>query len=339
MVLTALLTHKPEDLDAYYVRALPELQAIARVVLNPFDRDLEPHELVAAAAECDVIIAHRATPGGAGLFAELSQLLAFLRCAVDISTIDVQAANTAGVLVAQADKSFVASTAELALALMLDLARNVTESTIDYRRDGSSAQRQGRQLSGRTAGIIGYGSIGSYLARLLHEMGMRVLVCDPDMAVAAGGIEQCDLPTLLRRSDFVLPLAAASASTEKLIDGAALELVRPGTMLVNVSRGELLDEAAVAVALESGALGGLAMDVGRAPDQRPSPALACRPGVIATPHLGGLTPENADAQAASSVEQVRAILAGVMPPRAVNAEHAGRLRAWWRDHHIIEESS
>ncbi len=338
-MLTAFLTHNREDLDAYYARALPELHAISQVVSNPFGRDLEPHELVAAAAECDVIIAHRATPGDAGLFAELPQLLAFLRCAVDISTIDVPAASNAGVLIARADKSFVASTAELALALMLDLARNVTESTIDYRRNGSSAQRQGRQLRGRTAGIIGYGAIGSYLAGLLHEMGMRVIVCDPDVAVTAGGVEQCDLPTLLRRSDFVLPLAAATASTEKLIDAAALDLVRPGTLLINVSRGELLDEAAVAAALDSGALGGLAMDVGMAPDQRPSPVLAGRPGVIATPHLGGLTPENADAQALSSVEQVRAILAGVVPPRAVNPEHADRLRAWWRDHHIIEESS
>lgn len=337
--MTAFLTHNPEDLDAYYGRALPELREVAQVVLNPFDRDLEPHEIVAAASDCDVIIAHRATPGGEGLFVELPQLLAFLRCAVDISTVDVPAASAAGVLIAHADKSFVAATAELALALMLDLARNVTESTIDYRLTGSSPQRQGRQLRGRTAGIIGYGSIGSYLARILDEMGMRVIVFDPGAAVTSRGIEQCDLPTLLRRSDFVLPLAAATASTKKLIDAAALDLMRPGTMLVNVSRGELLDEAAVAAALDSGHLGGLAMDVGRAPDQRPSPELARRPGVIATPHLGGLTPENADAQANSSVEQVRAILAGTMPLRAVNPEQAGRLRAWWRDHHLIEESS
>lgn len=338
-MLTVFLTHNPEDRDAYYGRALPELQEIARVVLNPFDRDLDVHELAAAAVDCDVIVAHRATPGGADLFAELPQLLAFLRCAVDISTIDVPAASAAGVLIAHAGTTYVASTAELALALMLDLARNVTASTVDHRRDGSSPQRPGRQLRGRTVGIIGYGSIGSYLARLLHEMGMRVIVCDPDVAVTSDGIEQCDLPALLRRSEFVLPLAAATASTEKLIDAATLDLVQPGTMLINVSRGELLDEAAVAAALDSGRLGGLAMDVGRSPDQRPSPALARRPDVIATPHLGGLTPENADAQATSSVEQVRAILAGIVPPRTVNPEHAGRLRAWWHDHHFTAEES
>jgi D-3-phosphoglycerate dehydrogenase len=328
-VLTVFLTHNPEDLAAYYARALPELQAIVHVVLNPRDRDLAPNELVAAAVGCDVIVAHRATPGGAELFEAMPGLLAFLRCAVDISTIDVDSASTAGVLVARADKSFVASTAEIALALMLDLARNVSESTIDYRVSGSSRQRQGIQLRGRTAGIIGYGAIGSYLARLLGQLGMRVIVTDPMVTVTDDGFEQCDLSELLRRSDFVLPLAPAMASTENLIDAAALDLVRPGTLLVNVSRGELLDEAAVAAALESGRLGGLAMDVGRAPDQRPSPDLARRAGVVATPHLGGLTPENADAQAMSSVEQVRAIVAGVMPPRAVNPQHADRLRAWW----------
>jgi D-3-phosphoglycerate dehydrogenase / 2-oxoglutarate reductase len=105
--------------------------------------------------------------------------------------------------------------------------------------------------------------------------------------------------------------------------------MRRGASLINVSRGELVDEDAVSAALDSGHLGSFAMDVGRAPDQRPSPKLARRPGVVATPHLGGLTPENADAQARSSVEQIVAMTAGVMPPRVVNAEHAQRLRAWW----------
>lgn len=137
--------------------------------------------------------------------------------------------------------------------------------------------------------------LDAYYARTLPQLQAiaRVVLNPPDVALTSDGIEQCDLPALLRRSDFVLPLAAATASTEKLIDAATL-------------------------------------DSGR---------LARRPGVIATPHLGGLTPENADAQATSSVEQVRAILAGIMPPRAVNPEQAGRLRAWWRDHHFIEESS
>lgn len=328
-MLTAFLTHNPEDLQAYYGRALPELRSIADVEHNPLPRDLSTPELIEAAAGCDVIIAHRSTPGEAVVFAELPGLLAFLRCAVDISTIDVAAASADGVLIGHADKSFVPSTAELALALMLDLARNVSASTIDYRNNVQPSQRPGRQLRGRTAGIIGYGAIGSYLADLLRGIGMRVVICDPVVDATVYGFEQAGFGELLAQSDFVLPLAPAMATTENLINAEALAAMRPGAMLVNVSRGELIDEVAVAAALDSGHLGGLAMDVGRAPDQRPSPSLAGRPGVVATPHLGGLTPENADAQAMSSVEQVRAIVAGEVPPRTVNADHARRLRDWW----------
>ena len=330
-MIKVFVTHNPEDLDAYFGRAFPELDTIADVVVNPLGRDLSTSELIEHAAGCQVIVAHRATPGEAAVFGELPELLAFLRTAVDISTIDVDAATANGVLIAHADTSYVPSTAEIALGLMLDLARNITESTIDYRRGEQPPQRPGFQLRGKTAGLIGYGVIARYLADALRSLGLEVIVADPyNDDAAADGFEQTTVDDLLGRSHFVLPLAASTPETENLIDADALALMRPGTMLVNVSRGELLDEEAVASALDAGHLGGLAMDVGRAPDQRPSPALAARQGAVATPHLGGLTPENADAQAMSSVDQVRAILAGEMPPRSVNADRADRLRAWWR---------
>lgn len=328
--MRVFVTHNPEDLEAYYGRSLPELRHIAEVVTNPLDRDLTTAELITHADGCQVIVAHRATPGEARVFEELPDLVAFLRTAVDISTIDVAAATEHGVLVAHADKSFVPSTAEIALALMLDLARKVSESTIDYRNGVEPPQRPGFQLRGKTAGLIGYGAIARYLADVLRAMGLTVLVCDPYTDdPATDGFEQTSFDDLLGRSDFVLPLALSTPETEDLIDAEAIAKMRPGAMLVNVSRGELLDEQAVADALDAGHLGGLAMDVGRAPDQRPSPDLAARPGVVATPHLGGLTPENADAQAYSSVEQVAAMTHGEIPARSVNADEAHRLRAWW----------
>lgn len=321
------LTHDPEDLEAYFGRALPELESIAEVVRNPLERDLTTDELIEFAERCEIIVAHRSTPGERALFEQLPQLLAFLRTAVDISTIDVDAASEHGVLVARAAKSFVPSTAELALGLMIAAARNIATSTVDYQAGCEPPQRTGAQLAGRTAGIIGYGAIGSYLAPVLRALGMSVLVHDPLVPIEQ--FEAVGLTELLQRSDVVLPLAPANAETENLIGAEALAAMKPGAFLVNVSRGELLDESAVADALESGRLGGLAIDVGRAPDQRPTPELAQRPGVVATPHLGGLTPENADAQALSSVEQVRAILDGVVPPRSVNPDRATRLRRHW----------
>ena len=188
-----------------------------------------------------------------------------------------------------------ASTAELAVGLLLDVARNISVSTLDYAHGGSPPQRVGRQLRGRTAGIIGYGSIGSYLADVLTAMGMDVLVHDPFVTDRpADGVTFVGFEELLRAADVVFPLAPATPETENLIGAPELALMRRGTILVNVSRGELLDDAAVAEALGSGHLGGLGLDVGRGDDQRPSPALVALPGVVATPHLGGLTPENAD---------------------------------------------
>lgn len=327
--MRVFLTHNPEDRRAYYGRALPELAAICEVVQNPLDRDLSSEELIEAARDCQVIVAHRSTPGEATVFEHLPDLVAFLRCAVDISTIDVDAADRHGVLVARAAKSFIPSTAELALGLLIDVVRSISASTVDYRNGSEPPQRPGRQLRGQTAGIIGYGAIGSYLAGLLRALGMTVVVHDPFVEIDDDDIAQVDLTGLLETADAVFPLAPAEPATENLIGAGELAAMKPGAILVNVSRGELLDEDAVLAALESGQLGGLGMDVGRAPDQRPSPALASHSRAVATPHLGGLTPENADAQARSSVEQVAAMIEGRMPPRTVNPDGARRLRRWW----------
>ncbi|MEM9464247.1 MAG: NAD(P)-dependent oxidoreductase [Actinomycetota bacterium] len=320
MALRVFLTHNPEDLEAYYGRALPELRALGvEVVHNPLDRDLSTAELIDAASGCSVIVAHRATPGEAALFAAAPELVAFLRTAVDISTVDVDAATAAGVVVGHADKSFVASTAELALALLLDAARNVASSVVDYRAGSTPPQRPGRQIRGMTAAIVGYGAIGAYLADLLTGAGLEVIVCDPAAAVP-DRFETHDLRGALATADVVFPLVDANPATVDLIDAAAIAAMPAGSILVNVSRGEIVDEAAVAAALDRGHLRAFACDVGSAPDQRPDPSLAARPDVVATPHLGGLTPENADAQARSSVEQIAALLAREQPPRLANPE-------------------
>ncbi len=327
--MRVFLTHSPEDLDAYYARSLPDLVKLVQVVRNPLDCDLTTAELIEAATGCDVIVSHRSTSGDKALFEQSPGLLAFLRCAVDLRDVDTATASRLGIAVGHADKSFVVATAELALGLTLALARHIAESTVDYRNGQSPPQRPGRQLAGHVAGIIGHGAVGSYLADLLHRMGMTVVVHDPFVEEVPLHLERVSLDDLLARADYVFPLAPAAPANVDLIDATALASMKRGAALVNVSRGELVDEDAVADALDDGTLGGLAMDVGRAPDQRPTARLAGRPGVVATPHLGGLTPENADAQAASSVEQVAAILRGEVPPRLVDPDAIDRLRSWW----------
>lgn len=330
-MMRVFVTHNPEDRDAYFGRALPLLEAVpgVDVSLNGTDGNLDTEQLIEAAAGHQVIIAHRSTPGPAELFARTPDLVAMLRTAIDISTIDVDAASANGVLVANADKSFIASTAELAVGLLLDCARNISASVVDYRNGTEPPQRAGRQLRGTVVGLIGYGAIGRYLADLLRALGADVVVCDPFTDPAADGFDTASMDQLLATAEVIIPLTPGGDEGRGLIDRAALASVGPGAMLINVSRGEVLDDDAVLEALDDGRLAAVGIDVGNGPDQRPSERLAGHPAVVATPHLGGLTPANADAQAASAVDQVAAIIAGEMPPRAVNPDHATRLRHLW----------
>jgi D-3-phosphoglycerate dehydrogenase len=329
--LKIFLSHNPEDLEVYFKKAHEALADLGTVVRNPKDRDLDTDEVIEAAKDCQIVIFHRATHGKAAIFENLPKLAVFLRPQVDVSDVDVTAASANNILVANSVPAFIPATAEMALALMFDLARDVTASTFEFQKGVMPPSNMGRQLNGSTAGIIGYGAIGSYLAEKLVALGMRVLVTDPYVTADHSGVEQVDMQTLLKESDFVLPLAVANEETENLIDAAAIALMKPDVYFVNVSRGNLVDEAALETAITEKRIAKVAMDVGRGSDQRPSSHLATLPGVVATPHLGGLTVQNAEAQAWSAVEQVQALLKGEMVPRSLNPEGAGRLSRLWAE--------
>ncbi len=316
-----LLTHSPDTLENYYgPRALERLRALGEVMLNPADTPLAGDALLRAARDCDLIVSYRQSPGDADLFALLPKLVAFVRCAIDIRNVDVEAASKAGVLVTQASAGFVPAVAELVFALMVDLARGVTRTVAQYQLGEVPVARMGAQLAGATLGVIGYGAIGRHVAALGVAYGMRVLVSDPYVTVGEAGIEQAPLERLLAEADFVVPLAVASAETENLMNEAAFAKMKRGVFFVNVSRGNLVDEVALERALDAGHVAGAALDVGRAPDQMPTPRLAARPNVLATPHIGGLTRPAIEHQSLETVAQVAAILGGRAPKGAVNAE-------------------
>ncbi len=322
-----LLTHTPEKRANYYGdKALAALRALGEVRLHEGDEPLDEAHLIAAARGCAVIVSDRATPGYARLFAEAPDLVAFVRGAVDIRTVDVDAASRAGVLVTRASPGFVAAVAELTLGLMIDLARGVSEHVAAYRAGRPPEPRPGVQLAGASLGVIGYGAIGRRLARLGRALDMRVLVADPHVSATDDGMALVALDDLLAQADFVVCLAVASEETEKLMGAAQFARMKRSAFFVNVSRGDLVDEAALAEALWDGRIAGAALDVGRAPDQMPTPALARLPNVLATPHVAGLTPQSIQHQALETVEQVRRIARGEAPERAVNAERATRLR-------------
>ena len=313
-----LLTHSPDALANYYgERALAGLKKVGEVKLHGGEKPLEGEALIKAAEGCELIVSYRQSPGPAAVFERLPKLRAFLRCAIDIRNVDVAAASRAGVLVTQASAGFVTSVSEMVFALMIDLARGITRSASLYHENKIPEASMGRELKGSTLGVIGYGAIGKEVVRLGKAFGMKVLVNDPYVK----GIEQVSLDKLLKQSDFIVPLAVATAETENLIGKDALSKTKRGAYLINASRGNLVDEAALEVALDSGQLAGCAMDVGRAPDQMPTPRLAARPDVIATPHTAGLTLPAIEHQSLETVAQAAEIVKGRVPKGAVNAEH------------------
>jgi D-3-phosphoglycerate dehydrogenase len=325
--LKVLLTPTPQSRAQYYgARALGDLQTIAEVKLHEADDALDAADLIAAASDVDIIVADRLTAGPGKIFLALPALRAFVRCAVDIRNIDVDAASAAGVLVTRAGPGFVQSVAELALGFMVDLSRGVSRATDDYHAGRKPKIVMGRQLAGSRLGIIGYGSIGRYLAGVAKALGLEILVADPYATVGDADIQHVPLDDLLERADYVVCLAVANEETENLIGAAALARMQRHAFFINLSRGNLVDESALSAALRDNRIAGAAMDVGRALDQMPSPELAKLSNVIATPHIGGLTPPAIESQALETVRQVEAIVAGRVPAGAVNAERWRRRR-------------
>jgi D-3-phosphoglycerate dehydrogenase len=315
--LKILLTHSPEARANYYgERALAGLEAVGEVKINEKET-LEGEALIGAARDCDLIVSYRQSPAPAALFERLPKLVAFLRCAIDIRNVDVAAASRAGVLVTQASAGFVAAVAEEVFGFMIDLSRGISRYSSLYRQGSVPEARMGRELKGSTLGVIGYGAIGREVVRIGKALGMRVLVNDPYVK----DVEQVPLEELLAEADYVVPLAVASAETENLMNAAAFARMKRGAFFINVSRGNLVDEAALEAALDSGRLGGCAMDVGRAPDQMPTPRLAARPDVVATPHSAGLTLPAIEHQSLETVAQAAAIIQKRIPKGAVNGEH------------------
>lgn len=315
-----LLTHVPLARRQYYgARALARLQELVDVVLHEGEAPLDPQGVIGMARGVDFIVADRSTAVPAIVFESLPGLRAVMRSAIDIRNIDVAAATKAGVLVTHAEAGFIQSVVELALGFLVDLSRGVTRAATAYHEGAKPEIKVGRQLGGSTVGIIGYGRISRALAPVLAQLGMTVLVSDPYAQIDDRRFIKLPMEELLAKADYVICLAIANEETENLLDAAAFARMKPDAFFINMSRGNLIDEAALAKVLTEGRIAGAAMDVGRAPDQMPSPELARLPNVIATPHIGGLTPPASESQAMDTVRQVEALVKGEVPPGAVNA--------------------
>ena len=323
---TIFLTHSPDMLQNYYGdRAVAALRKLGDLRINPTGQVLDAAALARESRGCQIVVSDRQTPGPGEALRQMPDCAAFLRCAVDIRNIDVDVASAEGILVTRATPGFTASVAELGMGFIIDLARGISDAAHTFHQGTLPDAKRGSQLKGATLGIIGFGVIGEYLARLGLAFGMTVLASDPFKTITEAGVRQVSFEEVLENSDFVVCLVVATEATEKLINAGAFARMRSSAYFINLSRGNLVDDSALIAALDGKRIAGAALDVGRAPDQMPTIELARRPDVIATPHVGGLTPQAIEHQAFDTVNQVAELVAGGVGPGAVYAAKASRL--------------
>jgi D-3-phosphoglycerate dehydrogenase len=240
----------------------------------------------------------------------------------------VKAATERGIVVIAPLEANAISVAELALGLMLALARKIPLSDRSTKAGGWDRRGgTGVELSNKTLAIVGFGCIGRLVSARARAFQMHVAAYDPYLTAEQAAISDSEvkfhakLDQALAVADFVTVHLPLTPETRHLFNAKLFAAIKPGAHFINTSRGGVVDEAALLEALKSGHLGGCAMDVGRAPDQMPSLPLASRHDVIATPHIAGLTMPAIEHQSLETVAQAGEIVKGRAPKGAVNAEH------------------
>ena len=293
------------------------LEGAADLRLNPERRKLRAPEL-AALLEGAVAVVAGTERYDAALLDGAPDLRLIARTGVGLDSIDLEAARARGVAVAWTPEAPADSVAELTVGLIVSLARQVLLADRELRR-GVWQRRTGWLVGARTVGIVGLGRIGGRVARLLRPFGCRLLATDPDPAAAARasevGAALVPLEELLARSDVVTLHVPLLETTRGLIDAPRLAAMRPGALLVNTSRGEVVDEAALLLALEAGRLGGAALDVFQ--DEPYAGPLAARDDVILTAHMGSCSDEGRKAMELGAARAVLALLRGEPVPGRV----------------------
>lgn len=280
-------------------------------------------DLAARLADVDALVVRSETKVTAAVLAAAPRMQVVGRAGVGVDNIDVPAATARGVYVVNAPLGNVTAAAEHALALALALMRHVVDADGSVRRgEWTRSKFIGQELRGKTLGLVGIGRVGSLVARRATAFEMRVIATDPyatESAARAAGVTLVDLETLLGESDVISLHTPLTPQTRELIDAKALARVKPTTILVNCSRGEVVDLGAVAAALRAGALGGAALDVFATEPLPADSPIRSAPHTLLTPHLAGSTIEAQTNVAVDVVRQILDVLDGRPASAAVNA--------------------
>ena len=316
----------------FVVRRLPptieaQLRAQYDVELNATDETYPVDRLVAAAREFDAIVPTVVDNVPAAVFnAAPLRVRVVANFGVGFDRIDLEAARARGVIVTNTPGVLTEDTADLTMMLLLATARRASEAERQLRAGGWEGWRPthmlGTRVNGGTLGIVGYGRIGAAVARRAYRgFGMRVLFVNPStpdaQAVADAAAERCgSLDELLPQCDFISLHAPARAETRHLIDASRLARMRPSAILVNTARGDLIDEAALADAVEQRAITGAGLDVFER-EPAVSERLLALEHVVLLPHIGSATTASRVAMGARVLANLDAFFRGLAPPDRV----------------------
>ena len=289
---------------------------------------LSPADLLAAIADADALVIRSATKVTADVIAAGARLAVIGRAGIGVDNVDVPAATAKGIVVMNTPGGNTVTTAEHALALLIALARHIPQATASMKAGKWEKNRfVGMELYNRTLGVIGLGNIGRIVAERAQGLGMKVIAHDPFLSADAAAkldVELVDLDALLARADAISVHVPKTKETTGLLGRKAFAKVRQGVLLVNAARGGIVDEDALLEALNSGAVGGAALDVFVEEPAKAGHPLVAHERVICTPHLGAST-EQAQVNVSIAVaEQIRDFLLQGVVRNAVNVPSISR---------------
>ncbi|WP_255950192.1 hydroxyacid dehydrogenase [Streptomyces odontomachi] len=330
--MTPAGTHAPADVviaEDVWGTAFEELARTHHVVRLPQGTGSGDETLREALAGARALVVRNRTEVTADLLAAAPHLKIVARAGVGLDNIDVDAADAAGVVVTAGLGANATSVAEHTLALALSLLRDVIKHDRATRK-GIWRRTPGRELAGKTWGILGVGATGLAVARLLAAFGVQVWGYDPyadpqSERIRASGVRLATLDEVVAGADILSVHLPATPETRHLLDADLLARTRPGALLINVGRGEVIDEKALMAALESGHLAGAGLDV-RGTEPPELSRLEWLETVILTPHVAGITAESQERIVGMLAEDIAAVLSGQAASHAV-----GRLRDTPRD--------
>ncbi|MFI5254080.1 MAG: phosphoglycerate dehydrogenase [Candidatus Limnocylindrales bacterium] len=284
--------------------------------------DLPRAEFLAALPDYDALLVRSGVQVDAEAIAAGPRLVVVGRAGVGVDNVDLEAATRAGITVVNAPTGNTTAAAEHTLALLYAVARRIAAADASVRRgEWRRSAFTGVELRGKTLGIIGLGKIGMAIADRARAMEMEVIGHDPFVtaeAAANHGVTLADRAAVIARADVLTLHVPLTRQTRDMLDAAALATMKPGAIVLNVARGGLVDEAALATALIEGRLGGAGIDVYTTEPPTGSPLLEA-PNTVLTPHLGASTEEAQVRVAVEAAQQVLDVLAGRPARYAGNA--------------------